>query len=41
VQVVTITHDHTARRRWYELIAEAFELAPELGREGPSAAAPR
>jgi luciferase family oxidoreductase group 1 len=44
VQVVTITHDHTARRRSYELIAEAFELAPamaELGREGPSAAAPR
>jgi luciferase family oxidoreductase group 1 len=25
--VVTITHDHDARRRSYELIAEAFELA--------------
>jgi alkanesulfonate monooxygenase SsuD/methylene tetrahydromethanopterin reductase-like flavin-dependent oxidoreductase (luciferase family) len=24
--VVTITHDHTARRRSYELIAEAFGL---------------
>ena len=27
VIVVTITHDHEARRRSYELIAEAFELA--------------
>jgi luciferase family oxidoreductase group 1 len=26
--VVTITHDHAARRRSYELLAEAFELAP-------------
>jgi alkanesulfonate monooxygenase SsuD/methylene tetrahydromethanopterin reductase-like flavin-dependent oxidoreductase (luciferase family) len=26
VMVVTITHDHTARRRSYELIAEAFGL---------------
>jgi luciferase family oxidoreductase group 1 len=26
VMVVTITHDHEARRRSYELIAEAFEL---------------
>ena len=25
--VVTITHDHAARRRSYELIAEAFGLA--------------
>ena len=24
--VVTITHDHEARRRSYELIAEAFDL---------------
>jgi luciferase family oxidoreductase group 1 len=28
--VVTITHDHGARRRSYELIAEAFELARDL-----------
>jgi len=28
--VVTITHDHNARRRSYELIAEAFELARDL-----------
>jgi luciferase family oxidoreductase group 1 len=26
--VVTITHDHAARRRSYELLAEAFELTP-------------
>jgi luciferase family oxidoreductase group 1 len=26
--VVTITHDHAARRRSYELLAEAFELEP-------------
>ena len=26
VLVVTITHDHEARRRSYELIAGAFEL---------------
>ena len=26
VLVVTITHDHDARKRSYELIAEAFEL---------------
>jgi len=26
--VVTITHDHAHRRRSYELLAEAFELAP-------------
>jgi hypothetical protein len=24
--IVTITHEHAARRRSYELIAEAFEL---------------
>ena len=28
--VVTITHDHAARRRSYELIAEAFGLAGGL-----------
>jgi len=28
VIVVSITYDHGARRRSYELIAEAFELAP-------------
>ena len=28
VIVVTITHDHEARRRSYELIAEAMELEP-------------
>jgi luciferase family oxidoreductase group 1 len=28
VIVVTITHDHAARRRSYELLAEAFELQP-------------
>jgi luciferase family oxidoreductase group 1 len=28
VLVVTITHDHAARRRSYELIADAFALAP-------------
>jgi hypothetical protein len=27
VLVLTITHDHGARRRSYELIAEAFGLA--------------
>jgi luciferase family oxidoreductase group 1 len=27
--VVTITHDHAARRRSYELIADAFDLRPE------------
>lgn len=29
ILVVTITHDHGARRRSYELIADAFALAPE------------
>jgi len=27
VTVLTITHEHEARRRSYELIAEAFDLA--------------
>ena len=31
--IVTITHDHQARRRSYELIAEAFGLAPPAGVE--------
>jgi luciferase family oxidoreductase group 1 len=31
VIVVTITHDHRARRRSYELIADAFRLAPAGG----------
>jgi hypothetical protein len=29
VIAVTITHDHGARRRSYELLAEAFGLAAE------------
>jgi hypothetical protein len=29
--VVTITYDHEARRRSYELIAEAFGLRPWAG----------
>jgi luciferase family oxidoreductase group 1 len=33
--IVTITHDHAMRRRSYELLAEAFELAP---RERPELA---
>lgn len=28
VMIVTITHDHAARRRSYELVARAFDLAP-------------
>jgi len=28
VIVVTITHDHGARRRSYELLAEAMDLQP-------------
>jgi len=35
--VVTITYDHEARRRSYELIAEAFGLSPD----SPSPAPPR
>ena len=31
LMVVTITHDHDARRRSYELIAEAFGLMPVAG----------
>jgi luciferase family oxidoreductase group 1 len=32
VIVVTITHDHAARRRSYELLAEAFDLEPSSTR---------
>jgi alkanesulfonate monooxygenase SsuD/methylene tetrahydromethanopterin reductase-like flavin-dependent oxidoreductase (luciferase family) len=28
LMVVTIVHDHSARMRSYELLAEAFELTP-------------
>jgi luciferase family oxidoreductase group 1 len=35
--VVTITHDHAARRRSYELVAEAFELTERAPRERPPA----
>ncbi len=37
VMVVTITHDHAARRRSYELVAEAFGLGERAGPQpGPS-----
>ena len=36
VIIVTITYDHGARRRSYELIAEAFGLAHGSGRSGTS-----
>ncbi|MGI9090111.1 MAG: LLM class flavin-dependent oxidoreductase [Gemmatimonadaceae bacterium] len=35
VMVVTITHDHAARRRSYELIARAFELGSIRDRKSP------
>jgi luciferase family oxidoreductase group 1 len=41
VIVVTITHDHQARRRSYELIAEAFDLEPREVRTTPALASPR
>jgi luciferase family oxidoreductase group 1 len=37
VMVVTITHDHAARLRSYELLAEAFDLEPRLTRSGVAA----
>jgi luciferase family oxidoreductase group 1 len=37
VIVVTITHDHAARRRSYELMAEAFDLSPSSTRLAASA----
>ncbi len=40
VIVVTITYDHQARRRSYELIAEAFGLTPR-GATSPALASPR
>ncbi len=39
VMVVTITHDHAARRRSYELIAEAFGLRSSATEERASATA--
>ena len=41
VIVVTITHDHQARRRSYELIAEAFDLEPRAVRATPALASRR
>ena len=43
VIVVTITHDHQARRRSYELLAEAFDLAarPPAVTKTPALASPR
>jgi alkanesulfonate monooxygenase SsuD/methylene tetrahydromethanopterin reductase-like flavin-dependent oxidoreductase (luciferase family) len=37
--VVTITHDPVARRRSYELLADAFELSRSQAASSPSAAA--
>ena len=31
VMIVTITYDHAARRRSYELVAQAFGVAPTPG----------
>jgi PleD family two-component response regulator len=36
--VVTITHDHAARRRSYELIAQAFSLPGSPGEVAAQAA---
>jgi hypothetical protein len=41
VIVVTITHDHAARRRSYELLAEAFDLEPRPATTTPALASPR
>jgi alkanesulfonate monooxygenase SsuD/methylene tetrahydromethanopterin reductase-like flavin-dependent oxidoreductase (luciferase family) len=43
ILVVTITHEHGARLRSYELIAEAFELAApaELAGAAPAPAVPQ
>jgi luciferase family oxidoreductase group 1 len=41
VIVVTITHDHQARRRSYELLAEAFGLEPRDVATSPALASPR
>jgi luciferase family oxidoreductase group 1 len=40
VIVVTIVHDHQARRRSYELLAEAFELTAEPAASGLQASTP-
>jgi len=40
VIVLTITHDHAARRRSYELIAEAFELGSRFAPQVPGTTAP-
>jgi luciferase family oxidoreductase group 1 len=40
VIVLTITYDHEARRRSYELIAEAFELHARVARQVPGTTAP-
>ncbi|MDO8212117.1 LLM class flavin-dependent oxidoreductase [Conexibacter sp. CPCC 206217] len=40
VLVVTIVHDHAARRRSYELIAEQFDLTPATAQPRPQVAAP-
>ena len=37
VIIVTITHDHAARRRSYELVAAQFDLAPAGPQDGPPA----
>ena len=41
VIVVTITHDHQARRRSYELLAEAFGLEPRTVTTTPALVSPR
>ena len=41
VIVVTITHDHRARRRSYELLADAFGLEPRDVAPSPALASPR
>jgi alkanesulfonate monooxygenase SsuD/methylene tetrahydromethanopterin reductase-like flavin-dependent oxidoreductase (luciferase family) len=39
VIAVTITYDHDARRRSYELLAEAFDLPPRVAATAAAAAA--
>jgi len=38
VMIVTITHEHSARRRSYELIAEAFGLEPAINHRAKNSA---
>ena len=40
VIVVTITHDHSKRRRSYELLADAFELEPRRARKLAASGSP-